>query len=386
MKRLAIITTHPIQYNAPLFTMLAQRKNIELKVFYTWSQAVKGDKYDPEFGSTVKWDIPLLEGYEWEAVLNSAKEPGSSHYSGIKNPALVVKIKYYQPNAILVYGWNFKSHFQVMRTFKGKVPLLFRGDSTLLQNSNGFKNRLRQLALKYVYHFIDTALYAGKANYDYFKFAGLGEKQLVFMPHAVDNKRFESTAVLPDELNTLRKEFNIPADKIILLFSGKLNENKNIASLCAVVAELQQLPICLLIVGSGKLEQGLKNIFGNMNAIRFVGFQNQQRMPAFYNLANVIILPSTNETWGLSLNEAMAAGKVVLATDGCGAAYDLIEQGVNGFMYPANNLQELKEHICWLVKNRDKILGMGEESKRIISKYCYEQDCVALEDLMENRS
>ena len=61
MKKLAIITTHPIQYNAPWFKLLAERKNIIIKVFYTWSQVLNEEKYDPGFGKNIEWDIPLLD-------------------------------------------------------------------------------------------------------------------------------------------------------------------------------------------------------------------------------------------------------------------------------------------------------------------------------------
>ncbi len=89
MKRLAIITTHPIQYNAPLFKLLSKRNNISIKVFYTWGEAVLQKKYDPGFGKTIEWDIPLLEGYEYTFVENTAKKPGSHHFSGIDNPRLI---------------------------------------------------------------------------------------------------------------------------------------------------------------------------------------------------------------------------------------------------------------------------------------------------------
>ncbi|HEY8661946.1 MAG TPA: glycosyltransferase family 1 protein, partial [Hanamia sp.] len=85
MKRLAIITTHPIQYNAPWFKLLAERKKLKVMVFYTWSQVEKEGKYDPGFGKNVEWDIPLLDGYEYRFINNISNEPGSHHFNGIDN-------------------------------------------------------------------------------------------------------------------------------------------------------------------------------------------------------------------------------------------------------------------------------------------------------------
>ncbi len=131
VKRLAIITTHPIQYNAPFFRALAQSGKVALNVFYTWDKG-SGQKHDPGFGQKIEWDIPLLEGYEYTFVKNTAKKPGSHDFWGIQNPTLIDELKDYQPDAILVYGWSFCSHLQAICYFKGKVPVWFRGDSTLL--------------------------------------------------------------------------------------------------------------------------------------------------------------------------------------------------------------------------------------------------------------
>ena len=139
MKKLAIITTHPIQYNAPLFKLLTERKQINIKVFYTWSQTDKGSKFDRDFGRHIDWDIPLLDDYQYTFVQNSSKNPGIHHFRGIDNPTLIEEIKIYKPGAILVIGWSFKSHLKCLRYFKGKVPLLFRGDSTLLNRQSVLK-------------------------------------------------------------------------------------------------------------------------------------------------------------------------------------------------------------------------------------------------------
>ncbi len=94
--------------------------------------------------------------------------------------------------------------------------------------------------------------------------------------------------------------------------------------------------IHLVLTGNGELETELKNHAGDKKNIHFMGFQNQQRMPAIYQLADVFVLPSKGpgETWGLSVNEAMASGKPVLVSDKCGCAFDLVEEGKTGYTFP----------------------------------------------------
>ena len=118
--RLAIVTTHPIQYYAPVFKLLADK--IDVKVFYTWGSEAM-EKFDPGFGKAISWDIPLLDGYSYEWVKNTAPNPGSHHFKGIINPNLINQIKFWQADAILVYGWAYDSHLKVIRHFKNKLPI-----------------------------------------------------------------------------------------------------------------------------------------------------------------------------------------------------------------------------------------------------------------------
>jgi hypothetical protein len=152
--RIAIITTHPIQYYAPVFKLLAQQ--VEVKVFYTWGEA-SIEKHDPGFNKTIKWDINLLDGYDYQWLQNTSGNPGSHHFNGIINPNIITDIEAWKPNALLVYGWAYKSHLNVMRHFNNKIPVLFRGDSTLLDEKPGLKNAIRSIYLKWVYNTVDYA-------------------------------------------------------------------------------------------------------------------------------------------------------------------------------------------------------------------------------------
>jgi len=103
MKKLAVVTTHPIQYHVPWMIRLAEKK-IRIKVFYTWEQSGSGNVYDAGFGRNIQWDIPLLEGYEHEFVDNVARSPGVHHFRGIVNPDLIDRIESWAPDGVLVIG------------------------------------------------------------------------------------------------------------------------------------------------------------------------------------------------------------------------------------------------------------------------------------------
>ncbi len=144
--RLAIITTHPIQYYAPVFKLLHERQRIEIKVFYTWGENAI-NKFDRGFDKMVSWDIQILDGYPFEWMKNTSNDPGSHHFKGITNPWATRQINDWKPDAILVYGWAYHSHLKALRYYKNKIPVYFRGDSTLLSESTGIKKILKYIFL-----------------------------------------------------------------------------------------------------------------------------------------------------------------------------------------------------------------------------------------------
>lgn len=383
MKCLAIITTHPIQYNAPLYKLLAQRKNIAIKVFYTWGDTVLKKKFDPGFQKNIEWDIPLLDGYDYEFVENIAVDKGSHHFKGIDNPTLIHQIEAWQADALLLYGWSFKSHLKLMRYFKGKKRILFRGDSTLLDETKKFsiKKIVRKFFLKWVYRKADIALYTGTANKHYYLKFGLKENQLVFAPHAIENSRF-----IKNPLSGWRNKLAIPETAIVFLFAGKLETKKNPGLFLDAFIELEVPNTFLLIVGNGILEQQLKQKWQSLpqtlqHRIVFIDFVNQLAMPSLYNACDVFVLPSQGpgETWGLAVNEAMASGRAVLVSDKCGCAADLVINGKNGYTFQSGNKEDLKRKILLMATQKNMLVEMGGQSLSIISQWNFENVAAAIE-------
>ena len=385
-KRLAIITTHPIQYNAPLFAMLQSRGMIEIKVFYTWGEEVLQDKYDPGFDKAIQWDIPLLEKYEYTFVKNIAGVKGSHHFNGIDNPTLIAEIDSWKPNAVLVYGWSFKSHLKVLRYFHGKIPVLFRGDSILVRKGPILKKKVRQLFLKWVYGNVDVALYVGTLNKAYYCENGLLEKQLVFVPHAIDNNRFRKTVdENKDAISQWKKTIGIDMETVVFLYAGKLDENKNVGMIADAFLQLPKRNRHLVIAGNGPTEKALKKQYEQHPYIHFLPFQNQTKMPLLYGIADVFVLASHSETWGLALNEAMACGKAILASSACGAATDIVQTGINGWVFSANDKADLSEKMEWFGTDKSRLIEIGRRSSDIIINWSYEKGSQTIEDVLLNK-
>ena len=382
--KLAIVSTHPIQYYAPVFKLLHGRGNIRIKVFYTWGEDSQ-KSYDPGFNKAVKWDISLLDGYPYEWVNNTAKYPGSHNFKGVVNPELPQQIEAYQPDAILIYGWAYSGHLKVLRYFKNTLPVYFRGDSTLLNEQKGIKNLLKTIFLKWVYSHVDHAFYVGTNNKAYFKRYGLKGDQLSFAPHAIDNARFQTDQ--SQQAQTLRKSLNINVDDILILYAGKFEPVKNVKTLVAAFANIKQPKVHLLLVGNGIDEADLVTYAKahNMERLHFLNFVNQSEIPSVYQAADLFCLPSISESWGLAVNEAMACSKAILVSNKVGCAADLVIPGKNGDTFEAGNVADLTQKLSTLLdKEKSGLVQMGERSSQIIQLWDFNAQVKAIETTLLN--
>jgi glycosyltransferase involved in cell wall biosynthesis len=341
LKKLAVITTHPIQYNAPLFRALSERKNIAVKVFYTWGQS-SGTVYDARFGIERSWDIPLLEGYEYEFVNNRSKHPDSNRFWGIINPGLLKQLKNEQYDAVLIYRWSVWSHFYLMQVLGQEIKLFFRGDSTLLNKNKSIAGFFKNILLQFVYRNVQAAFAVGVLNKFYLLKCGLQEKQIIHAPHAVDNNRFrEHEDAMEQEALEERRLIGIEDDAVVFHYAGKYYGLKQLNVLIKAFQRTKEDNFRLLLTGNGEDEVYLKSLAASDKRILFQSFKNQSAMPWVYRMGDVFVLPSKSETWGLGVNEAMACGRPSIVSDQCGCAPDLIIEGKTGYVFKTGNESDL---------------------------------------------
>ena len=381
--KLAIISTHPIQYYAPVFRTLAAYHALDVRVFFTWSQAAGSTLFDHGFGAEVKWDIPLVDGYAHQFVRNVADRPGSHHFHGIRNPTLLDEIEAWGPDAILVYGWNCHSHLQALRHFKGRVPVLFRGDSTLLDERSWWRGLLRRGFLRWLYRHVDVAVAVGSNNRDYFTWCGIPLQRIALAPHSIDTVRFAAEAVTQEHrAHEWRQQLGIHAEAIVFLFAGKLQPKKDPGLLLEAFKTLKSRAH-LIFVGNGETEGELKAQASRSENVHFLPFQNQSLMPVVYRLGNVFVLPSRGpgETWGLALNEAMATGRAIIASSKVGGARDLIQPGINGWIFKSGDRRALEGALgqaadCGL----GGLAAMGNAARALSERWSTEKSARAIHD------
>jgi len=293
---------------------------------------------------------------------------------------LINSLKSWQPDALLVIGWSYQSHLKVIRYFKGKVPVMFRGDSTLLDEKKGLKSIIKSVFLTWLYHHVDHAFYVGVNSKAYFKRYGLKNDQLSFAPHAIDNERF---ALKRDkETLHLREALSLNEKDILILFAGKLEAKKAPLHLLEAFLSINKPNIHLLFVGNGPLESELRYMSKGNGNIHFMEFQNQSQMPAIYQACDLFCLPSVGpgETWGLAVNEAMACGKAIIASDKVGCSVDLVHNELNGTVFNAGNINDLTNKLMELTRDIDLLKTYGAESQTIIKDWNFTNIALAIEN------
>jgi glycosyltransferase involved in cell wall biosynthesis len=365
--RLAIIVSHPIQYFAPLHQRLAHRSDIAVKVFFTW-HAGQAPVADRGFGRSFAWDIPVVQGYEFELVPNLSAEPGTHHFSGLRNRELVPRVIAWRPDVVHITGWAWLSHLFALRAFaKRGIPTLFRGDSHLLDEvARGPRWWVKRAVLKRVFSWPTAFLVVGAVNRAYYEAFGVGADRLIACPHSIDVARFAEPAVeLERQAAGWRAQLGIPSEHCVLVYAGKFEHRKRPLELMHAVRDLQDPTLVLVMVGNGELQGEIDALATEYPEYFLVlPFQNQTRMPLVYRLGDLCVLPSAyGETWGLAVNEAMASGRAVLVSDRVGCAQDLVDASCGRVFSWADPLS-IQRALADMARDRNRLGMMGQAAAK----------------------
>lgn len=372
--RLAVVTTHPIQYQAPLFRKLALSPQIDLMVYFCSNPGLKG-RIDPGFNLPVTWDVPLLEHYPHRFLSNFSWRfiPRPENFWSCLNPGIIPEILKGRYDAVLIHGYSLATHWLAFLTayFCG-LPILLHGETVLHSSSSDFWGVKKRILSK-LFRKITAFLYIGTRSRQFYESFGIPQKQLFFCPYSVDNDFFKKLHPRADK-ESIRKKLRIPEKKPVILYAAKFIPRKRPQD-CLKAFERISDKASLVMVGDGALRSELTEYAAAKKIPRvfFAGFKNQTEIADFYALADVFVLPSFFEPWGVVVNEAMCFGLPVITTDGVASAADLVRHRENGFVYPAGDIDRLSNYLNVLVSSPSERKRMGERSFQMISNWNY--DC-----------
>ena len=373
--RVAMVTTHPIQYQVPWLRLLGQQPGIDLQVFF--AMVPDAAEQGREFGVAFDWDVPLLDGYRHTVLENVASRPALTEFAGCDTPGIGKVIRDGQFDAVIVNGWGSRTCLQALWACRRTgTPCIVRGEANGLRPRAAWKRLGHRLLLsRYA-----AVLAIGTNNRAYCIEQGVPASKLFMTPYCVDNTRF---ATMADAARTdpgreaVSARFGLDAGATTFLFSGKLVEKKRPGDLVEAMRQLHQRGITgiqLLLVGDGPLRAELERQAEGL-PIRFAGFLNQSEIGTAYAASDCLLLPSdAGETWGLVVNEAMASGLPAIVSDQVGCAVDLIEPGVTGDVFPCGDVDALTEQLLRPGRNPASLEAMGRTARqRVMDGYNFDR-------------
>jgi glycosyltransferase involved in cell wall biosynthesis len=382
MYRLAYIVTHPIQYQAPLLRYLSQSDEIDLEVFFLSDFSLHAH-YEQAFNQTFKWDVALTDGYAWRVLPRLFLGASTPLRPWWPVSALRRRFREGRFDAVWVHGWGHMALCQAVREAAALgVPVLLRGESLPnTQQRRTLRQKFRDAFCERLFERVAGFLCIGARNRDFYTQFGVEEDRLFSMPYAVDNAFFQSLcAEVRPQRESLRSSLGLLRGRPVILFAAKFTTVKAPEELLSAFAQVydkfaaDSAPY-LLFVGDGPLRGALEESARPLgDAVRFLGFRNQSELPALYDLCDVFALPSRFEPWGLVVNEAMNAGRPVIVSDRVGAAADLVEDGVNGFVYPSGDVGAMASRLRQIIESPALRAEMGERSLERITSWDFEAD------------
>jgi glycosyltransferase involved in cell wall biosynthesis len=351
--RLIIFTSHPIQYQAPLFRALAARLDLEVLVVFSYVPAPKEQGLG--FGRPIVWDVPVRGGFDSvvaKTIQIPGTKPGFFHRLSFDFGRHIANFK---PDVALMLGWHDATLMQAYLACQLRgIPLIMRGESNALRTRGSAAQAFHRLYMRGV----RSVLAIGDSNRKFFEHAGIDANKIATAKYFIDNETFAKNAEASrEQSDATRVRWQIPPDAFVALFAGKLEAKKRVMDFLEALrlARDSGAKVHGLVVGDGEeKDEAVRFAAAHQLPCTFAGFLNQTEMPFAYAIADSLILPSDyGETWGLVVNEAMACGVPAIVSDHVGCANDLVIQGVTGAVVPFATPQAIADTLSAWANDRD---------------------------------
>jgi glycosyltransferase involved in cell wall biosynthesis len=373
--RVAIVASHVIQYQAPFFRLLAQHPDLDVEVLYCSTDGAE-TYLDAEMKTTFRWDLDLLSGYRSRFLRNHGRGEGPAR---LINPAIVPAILRGRYDAVIFFlGWGTVTSMLGLAACRlADTPILLFGDSSFPPPPRF----TRDLLLRTIFRMTHAFLVSGLVNTDYYRHYGADERRFFLVPWAVDNQRFiDASRFSPGEREALRESLGfLPAD-LVLVFSAKFIPRKDPMTLLRAMARMRnRARVAALFLGNGDLLAEMR-AFVETHSLRahFAGFINQSDLPKHYAAGDVFVLPTLDDPRGTVVNEAMACGLPILATDRLGAVGDIVRHEENGFVFAPGDDEALAAHLDRLIEDPVLLRKMAAQSRMLIEDWSYERGVIGV--------
>lgn len=383
--RIAIVVSHPIQYYAPYYRALAALPGVVLKVFFCNRRGAE-TYYDRDFKTHIRWDIPLLDGYDFEFLDNPDGEPPGkrpqaysllqklhSNFWEIDNPRVGESLARFCPELVEVHGYSHRTMRRTMRWCnQNKVRVILCSDSNGTTRAAWWKRAAKTVIVKHIYRHLDGALANGDNNWKYHLQYGMPPERIFSRALPIDCDLLRSSAGDAGAARReIRKRHGIPHDAFVVTFAGKLSPVKCPTHLLAAVHRCSQMGFNVwgLLVGEGQLRNELEAVVSRkqMRNVVLAGFVNQSEISRYYAASDVVTLMSRYEPKGLAVPEAGSLGCPAILSDrvGCIGPNDCARPEENALVYPWGDIEAFANCIVRIYEDRRLYSSMSEAAIRI---------------------
>jgi glycosyltransferase involved in cell wall biosynthesis len=356
------VATHPVQYMAPVFRLMASEPRLEFQVAYCSLRGANA-AVDPDFQTEVKWDVPLLDGYAWTEIPN--KGSGEESFWGLNNPGLEEFIREGKFDAVLCFVGYVRASFWIARNAakSSHAAFLFGTDAHSLAPRDGksWKVWFKKLFWPFLFRQADQVIVPSTGTVEMVKTLGIPPEKITLTPYTVDNAWWKAQSAMTDR-QAARAKWGAATDQPVILFCAKLQPWKRPMDLLRAFAQAALPGSLLVFAGEGSQRAELEAEVmrrGLQQRVKFLGFVNQSQLPALYSAADLMVLPSSYEPFAVVVNEAMCCGCPVIVSDQVGAARDLVVPVNPDFVFPAGDVPALANILRSAFSDRQKLQEAG---------------------------
>lgn len=362
MKRKVVLITEIIApYRIPVLHHLAHECDVDLRVIFLAEN-------DPALR---KWQVYKNELRFPYQVLPSTRHR-AGRYNLLLNWGMSKALLQAQPDVIVCGGYNYPAAWQAaLWSRRKRIPFLLWIESTAkdARGSTRWAESLKARFLSYCTAFVA----AGESSRDYLLALGMRNDVVFTAPNAVDIEFFASRSnAVRQECEKIRSSLHLPSRYILSV--GRLVREKGVFDLLQAYIRLpatMRSEIGLVFAGSGKAEPELRKLADQVEPgqIQFRGFCQREQLPQLYALADIFVLATHSDPWGLVVNEAMSCGLPIVCSEVAGCAPDLVRDGWNGRVVPPRDPDALAAALIQLGGDPTLVKRMGERSGQRISRY-----------------
>lgn len=252
------------------------------------------------------------------------------------------------------------------------IPVTMETDTPMPHRLSGWKRLVKRVAYPWLFRIPARFLPGGTRQAAYLKHYAVEARRIRIAYMTVDIAAISAhkEATPAARIRELRAVQGIDADATVFLYVGRMEPHKGIRELVEAVTLLAaDRPFSLLLVGEGSLSAEVAAAAERNARIRCLGRLSGAALLSAYAMADVFVLPSSFEPWGLVVNEAMAAGLPVIATDRVGCIDDLIVVGETGLVVPAESPDALARAMRQFIQDRPALRSFGQNARRHIAPW-----------------